>query len=263
MASASLGQIRRVPRARPYNYVGLSALCDSSQILLIGVLPYTTKQPQEYGLIEITKSKKNNLVNKKLNMVEPALVIDEWEPLKSYHRYKDVPYEKGIVQKVLKENLIPDEQISSSLQCPIISAPKVFGSIGGIALSSMMSDSKFANDFLKTIQLMVPPEYRDLPPPKSVYEGDKFQYRTGIKFHLAERPHHDNNILSTIYAKQYNRLSGELSRRYEFNGEFSICSALNPDKGNVNQMLVELFKNFTATFSSGKCTFFSSFSLLS
>jgi len=236
-----------VATSENYNYIGLSALFNDPQALVFAILPYTIKQPQEYRLIEITKSKKINLVNEKLNMVEPVLIIEDWDYLKSDYIYVDVPYEKGIVQKVLKENLTLDEQVSLSFQSPIISAPYVSGSIGGVSLSSMVNNSEFAKDLVKTMELMVPPEYRTLMPPKSVYRGHQFQYLKGIKFHLAERPHYGNNILSGIYSKRYDKLDKELLRRDKFNGEFSIFSTINPVKGNVSQIWKTMMGKFTDT----------------
>lgn len=230
-----------------FNYVGLSALFNSPSVTVTALIPYTIKQPQEYRLIEIIKSKRMNIVNRRLNMVEPVAIIDSWDYLKSDSIYVDVPYEKKIIQNVLSENLIDNDQISLSFQSPIISAPYVDGSIGGISLSSISGDSAFAKELLKTIQQVVPPEYRTLIPPKSAYNGHTFPYLEGIGFHLAERPYLDHNIFSTLYAKQYPILENEQSQRYKFNGEFSIFSTFNPDEGNVTQIWKESLKNFNAT----------------
>lgn len=230
-----------------FNYVGLSALSNSPTILLIGLIPYTIKQPQEYRLIEITKSKRINLPNRRLNIIEPVVAIQDWHYLNSDYIYVDVPYEKKIIGKVIRENLIDDRQISLSFQSPIISAPRIDGFIGGISLSSIAGHSTFARELVKTIQLMVPPEYRTLKPPTKAFEGCKFQYLRGAKFHLAERPYFDNSILSSFYTKQYARLDKELSRRNSFIGEFSIFSTINPAEGNITQIWKELMKNFTAT----------------
>ncbi len=230
-----------------YNYSGLSALFNSPQALVVALIPYTIKQPQEYRLIDITQSKRVNIINRRLNVVWPALIIESWNYLKSDYIYVDVPYEKKIVCNIFKENLIDDEQISLSFQSPIISAPYVDGSIGGISLSSISGNSEFAKELVKIIQLMVPPEYRASKPPEAVFKGHKFQYSDGIEFHLAERPYFDQNVLSSLYTKQYNILDRELFRRYKFHGEFSIFSTLNPDEGNVTQIWKELLKNFTAT----------------
>lgn len=228
-----------------FNYIGLSALSNSPSILVIGLIPRSSKQPQDHRLIDITKSKRINLVNKMKNIVEPAVLIEEWNPLKSDSIYVDVPYEKKIISKLINENLINDEQISLSFQSPIISAP-FGGVIGGVSLSSIYDNSSFAKELAKTIQLMVPPEYRTLPPPKSVVKGHDFQYLDGVEFCLAERPLSDENVLSSIYANQYDRVDKELALRYNFRGEFSVFSAINPPEGNWTQIWKELWKNFTA-----------------
>ena len=230
-----------------FKYVGLSALYNSSPAMTIALIPDSIKQPQDYRLIEITKSKRENVVNIKQNIVEPVAVIENWDYLKSDTIYVDVPYEKKIIQNIFNENLINDDKISLSFQSPIISAPYVDGSIGGITLSSFSSESAFAKEFHKVIQRMVPPEYRTLKPPEKAYKGYKFPYFEGINFKLAERPYLDNNILSTFIAKKYMKLEMEQLRRYNFNGEFSIFSTFNPDKANITQIWKELLKKFTAT----------------
>lgn len=229
-----------------FNYVGLSALCNTPPLLLIGLIPRTIKQPQDYRLINITKSKKLYLVNRMLKKVEWALLIEDWEYLRSDSIYVDVPFEKKIISKLIGENLINDDQISLCFQSPIVSAP-FNGMIGGISLSSLSCSSTFAKEMAKTMQLMVPPEYRTLPPPKSVFNGVHFQYIDGVEFHLAERPYPDNNILSSIYAIQYSRVNKELALRHGFNGEFSVFSTINPPEGNQSQILKEFWKNFTDT----------------
>lgn len=230
-----------------YRYFGLSVLANSPLIIAIALLPYTVNRPLDYKLIEITKSKRMNIINKRLNMVEPVVLIEDWNDLKSDSIYIDVPYEKKIIQNILSENLIDNPQISLSFQSPIISAPYVGGSFGGISLSSIAYDSAFAKELLKTIQLLVPPEYRTVRPPKSAYKGYTFPYLEGIGFHLAERPYWDNNIFSTFYAKEYSVLEAEQLQRYRFNGEFSIFSTLSPTEGNTTQMWKELMRNYTAT----------------
>ncbi len=140
---------------------------------------------------------RTNIFNRRLNIVEPVVLIESWDYLKSDSIYKDVPYEKQIIQNIISENLIDNSQISLSFQLPIISAPYAGGSFGGISLSSISYDSEFAKELLRTMQLLVPPEYRTLQPPKNVYNGYTFPYLEGIGFHLAERPYWDYNVLST------------------------------------------------------------------
>jgi len=230
-----------------YNYIGLNAILNSLHAQLIALFPNETKQPQEYRLIEITKSSRTMLFNKRLNIFDYAVIIEDWAYLPSDKIYVDVPYEKQNIHKIFKENLTDNDQLSLSFQSPIMSAPRVYGSIGGISLSSISDDLKFGRELVKAIQLIVPPEYRILNPPKKVYNGSKFEYLDGIKFHLAERPYCDKNVLSGICSREYNRLSKEQLKRYKFKGEFSIFSTISPDVGNETHVWKELLKEFTAT----------------
>ena len=230
-----------------FNYIGLSALYNSPQVLLLALLPNDKKPPKEYRLIRIVKSKRINIVNERLYNVQPSILIEKWDYLPSDMIYRDIPYEKKIVEKVIRENLIHDKQVSLSFQSPIISTPYEKGSVGGISLSSLLANSEFAKELIKTIQTMVPPEYRGFNPPKGAYKGSDFQYTRGISFHLAERPYFDNNILSGVYDTSYRGVQEELDLRNKFTGEYSIFSAINPDAGNYRQMLKELLKNFTST----------------
>lgn len=229
-----------------FNYVGLSALCSSPPLLLIGLIPRIRKQPLYHRLINITKSKKMYLFNRLFNKAESVLFIEDWDELESDRIYVDVAYESKIISKILDEKLFGDEQISLCFQSPIISAP-FDGSIGGISLSSLSGSSSFSKELTKTIQLMVPPEYRTLQPPKIIFDGKYFQYRNGIEFRLSERPYSDNNVLSSFFTTQYNIINSELRMRSKFSGEFSIASSISPNKADMNLMLQELWKNFSDT----------------
>ncbi len=228
-----------------YEYIGLSALFNSPQILLIGLIPYSVEKPKDYRLIEITESKKIHLVNERMEKIESALVIKEWESLQSDRIYVDVDYEKRIISKIFKEILGADAPISLSLQSPIVSAP-YDGSIGGISLSSLAENSSFAKELLKITQIMVPPEYRELSPPKKVYFGKNFQGISGSKFHLSERPNLDRNILSSLYTMKYNNIEKKNLERRKFRGEFSLLSSLKPYRGRL-EALKKMFKEYTTT----------------
>lgn len=185
------------------------------------------------------------MFNQRLNETAFVIVIEEWEYLDSDYVYLDVPYEKRIVSKIISEYLVDDEQISLSFQSPVISAP-YDGSFGGISLSSIAGGSSFAKELVKTIRLLVPPEYRTVMPPKSVYKGSTFNYARGIDFQFAERPYTSRNILSGICPKEYAGVDKELSRRRTFTGEFSIFSTINP-VGSGTEAWKELLGNFTNT----------------
>lgn len=228
-----------------FSYIGLSALYNSPQTPLIGLIPYAARKPQEYRLIQITKSKGKLLCNKRSFKVEFVIIIEEWEYLNSDQVYLDVSYEKRVVSKIIREYLIDDEQISLSFQSPIISAPYT-GTFGGISLSSITGDFSFPEELVKTIQLMVPPEYRTARPPMSVYKGALFDYLDGIDFHFAERPYPSSSILSSFCTREYSDVEKELLKRRKFTGEFSIFSTIN-HVGSGTDVWKELLKNFTNT----------------
>ena len=228
-----------------FNYFGLSALSNSPSILIVGLCSNNLNQPIEHRLIDITQSKKINVVNRMKNVVVPVLLIEEWNYLKSDSIYADVPYEKKIISKLIKENLIDDEQISLCYQAPIISAP-FDGGVGGVSFTSIYDNSSFAKELSKTMQMMVPPEYRKSSPPKSVVKGHKFQLLDGIDFHLSERPYSEGNKLSSIYTTKYTKVDKELALRYGFKGEHSVFSAIKPYENDEKQLFKEMFKNFSA-----------------
>jgi len=236
-----------IARLVDFDFIGLSAFQNSPPVVVVGLLPRIVKCPDDYKLIRIMKSRKYYLRNEKLKINEPVLVIEDWEYLPSDSIYLDIPYEKRIIQKLLKENLVPNDNVSLAFQSPILSAPFVFGSVGGISLSSMSGDSSFGYELVKTIYQTVPPEYRPFAPPIKVYAGNKFEYLEGIKFHLAERPYSDRNFLSGVPGRDYSILQSECIKRSRFNGEYSIFSTLSPNEGNVTQIWKELMKNFAST----------------
>jgi hypothetical protein len=234
-----------IAKSRDFSYIGLSSLFNSPQAVLIGLVPYTLQQPQEYRLILITKSKGKTLFNERLYKAEYVVVVEEWEYLDSDYIYRDVSCEKRIVSKIIRETLIDDEQIALSFQSPVISAPHE-GTFGGISLSSMAGDSAFAKELVKTIQLLVPPEYRTVTPPVSAYKGVLFNYARGIDFRFAERLYAASNILSSFCTKDYAGVNRALSRRRTFTGEFSIFSTID-HVGGGTVVWKELLKNFTNT----------------
>jgi len=230
-----------------YNYIGLSGLQNSPSILTLGLIPLDVKQPPEYSLIYITKAKKSFLHNKNNNFVYPVIIIEAWEILSSDKLYVDVPYEKSHIQKLIKENLIGDENTSLSFQSPILSSPYVAGSIGGISLSSISGNSLFSQELIKTILKMTPPEYRGIKPPESVYRGGKIEDIEGVSFHLAERPSFDKNYLSGISDFSARKLKEEILRRNKFIGEYSIFSTITPPSFKSTSIWNELLKGFTET----------------
>jgi hypothetical protein len=230
-----------------FNYIGLSALCNSPQTTAIGLVPPSVDPPQEYRLVQITKATRTYIQESRTSAIfKPALIIEDWSYLPSDHIYLDIPYEKGIISKIFRETLIDDEQISLSFQSPMLSAP-YNGSLGGISLSSIAGSSPFAKELVKTLQIMVPPEYRTMPPPVSVYRGYDFQYSSGTTFHYAEKPYFGRNVFSSFSSKMLSRLRNELSERSKFPGEFSIFSTTISGGAEVWKELLNSFTDSEVT----------------
>ncbi len=230
-----------------YNYIGLSGLQNSPAVLAIALISYDIKQPLDYKLIRITKSKKSYIINKRFNLVQEIIVIEEWEYLDSDKIYIDVPYEKNNIQKLIKENLTSDENISISFQSPLMSSPYISGGIGGISLSSISGNGLFSQKLIKTIFRMIPPEYRGMRPPEKAYLGGNVEDLEGINFHFAERPYFDKKYVGSFLDNSFNRLKNELVKRKKFQGEYSIFSTINPPISNSSSIWNELLKSFTDT----------------
>ncbi len=231
-----------------YNYFGLSAIQNAPSTLVLGLFSYDMKkQPKEYSLIRILKSKKITVTNERQNMVVKALVIEDWEEMKSDFLYVDVDYEKNVAQKILSRYFSIDKSLALSLQSPLISAPYVQRSVGGISVSSFANNTLFAQEFVRTLQLMAPPEYRAITPPERAFVGSSFSYLDGIKFQLAERPQNQNTYFNSFYDSAYSYLAHELENRKRFGGEYSIFSTLSTPLRTPREILKELAQNFTAT----------------
>ena len=228
-----------------YKYIGLAAFYNSSQILAVAILSNSSKRPKNYSLIEIENPKKTYLYNRYYNTSIPVIIIEDWSQLESDSIYVDIPYEKGIVDKLLNETFTLDKQVALCLQSPILSAPHVTGSIGGVSLSSLSGKSTFSKELIKTLQLFVPPEYRNINPPKSAYKGTKFEYMDGIKFHLAERPQQSHNVFSPFFTKDDARIEKELAKRRTYNGEYSIFSSIVPEYTSKINILKSLLFKYT------------------
>ena len=227
-----------------YNAVGLSLIRNHDAYVIIGLLPYEMKKPDDYRLIRISKPIKKTIINKKRKEVKNALLIQDWDYLPEDHIYLDIPHEKRIIQKLFEENLISDQTISQSFQSPIASAPYVHGNIGGISLVSLSGTSSFAQELIKSVQMMVPPEYREILPPKSSLNGTKFHLSSGVTFELAERPYLDNNIMTGVYGKDYGIVNDHYIKRKNFNGEYSFFSVLNPPKEASSEVWKDLMRRF-------------------
>jgi len=238
-------QIATYDEGKNYNYIGLSALRNSPNMPYIGLISSDKKIPKEYRLINITESKMGILMYEKgKNTGFDIIIIEDWEYLPSDTVYLDVPYEKRIVYNILNETL-NDKELATSFQLPIISSPKDTVK-GGISLSSISEKSSFSDELIKTIQLMVPPEYRNILPPKKAYQGNSLIWN-GFKIHSAERPYSDSHFLEAKKLNEYTEIENLLLERNRFNGEYSIFSTVEINKGNYLNTWKGLLFRFTAT----------------
>ena len=230
-----------------YSVLGLAALSNTPSMLLPGLFHADTRMPDDFRLIRVTRSRRIDLVEPDSVHVQPAVLVEEFEELPPDYLYTDVPFEKRIVKNILTENLDHDDQVSRGLQCPVISAPKTSGVVGGVSLSSVAGHSAFARQLVSTIQKMVPPEYRSTQAPQFAHDGRKFLFMPGMRFHLADRPYSQQHILSGVHSTRYAALSRQLGKRKAFPGEYSVFSTLSPTKGAVTDVSKELLRNFNAT----------------
>ena len=226
-------------------YMGLSALYNSPQVIVFAIFPYNVPIP--YNLIYVEEAKKVVIYNRRLNQPEYCMWVEKWNPLSSDSIYLDVPYEKGVISKVISEIVGGENNLALSFQSPILSAPYLEGSIGGISLSSFTLESSFAKELVKMMKILVPPEYRNPKLPKRLINGYKFTKIDGLKFHFAERPVRGKNFFSGQYGSSYNMLKKELAKRFSFRGEYSIFSTLVPSTETPYDVWIQLLKNFSST----------------
>ena len=229
-------------RNRPY--LGLSALFNSPQSLAIAI--FYGDLPSKYSLIRITESETGLIRNKKDDLSEKVILVKDWDYLPPDKPYVDVDFEKRVVSKLLSENSISDKNISVSFQSPIMGAP-FDGDLGGVSLSSFSTQRGFTFELIKTIELMAPPEYRSLSPPKQAKKGKYYEDREGIEYKIAEKPPKSNHLLSGKNPKDYSGLKEELKKRMNFKGDYSIFSTIRSEKGTASSQRGNLFSNFNNT----------------
>lgn len=237
-----------------YECRALSAIRNSGQMVLIGLFDKNTALPEDYSLTRIIKSRKTTLMNSFLPMnhnCERGLIIDDYEVIPPDYLYKDVPFDKKLVTEVLDSNLGHDKFVSKSLQAPLMGSPFVVGKFGGIGLASMMEESTFVKELFKKIQLLLPPEYRAILPPESLYKGKwivptTFSKKDQIQIHVAERMVNSNSRVGFDLGSNYSVINREWKKRLEFSGDYSFIGTIIP-KGTSTEVFDEFFKRFTRT----------------
>ena len=226
---------------------GLSALRNCPIYPLVAFFP-SGKIPTDYSLIQINSSKKIALLNSytKSTTGEYAMIVDNWEELESDYMYVDVPFESRIISKIIEENINAEKPMAESLQSPLVSSPFVFGDIGGISLASILDGSDFAHELCKTMELMLPPEYRSFSPPKSGIRGRSMGIGDGIEIHVAERIVTGRNYFSSVEGSTFKLLDEESRRRFAFQGEYSILGAMIKSYSTGKQLYKDMLHKFFA-----------------
>jgi len=230
---------------RDYFCKGLSALRNCPIYPLIAFFP-SGKIPTDYSLIRINSSKKIALFDSstKSTTGEYAIIVEDWEELDSGSIYVDVPFENRIISKMFEENINAEKNLAESLQSPLVSSPFVFGDLGGISLASIIDGSDFAHELCKTMELMLPPEYRSFSPPKSGIRGRNVDIRSGIGIHVAERIVTGRNYLSSVEGSTFKLMDEESRRRFSFQGEYSILGAMIKSQSTGRQLHKDMLHKF-------------------
>lgn len=237
-----------------YEHRGLSCLKNSPQFPMVALFPKNVKLPDNYSLIRIISSRKVVLINNKLSMkynCEYAIFVEDFEELPADYIYHDVLFDKKLIGEVLYKNLGQDEYVAKSLQSPLLSSPYIMGKYGGIGMASMLHNSTFVDELLKSIQLMLPPEYRAISPPKDILKGQWVAPLTqstidGIKFHFSEQLSGSKSQVGYSIGQSYNNISSQIQNRLKFNGEYSFIGTVLSD-GTAKEIFDDMLKNFTRT----------------
>jgi len=238
--------ISAIAKLGNFKHIGLSALQNSPEAPTIAIFPRESKLPDDFKLIRIITGKKISLMNEKDMIGEHAVLVEDWELINSDTIYVDLPHEQRFLQEMFQRNLGGEKSIALSFQSPILSSPYTH-SFGGISLASLSGNSLFASELIKTIKMMVPPEYRGGSPPEKAFLGANYSHSEGIKFLFAERPYSESNKLAAIQGYDYSQLSGELHKRAKFCGEYSIFSTFSYKNQQSSEIWQELIKNFGST----------------
>ena len=108
------------------------------------------------------------------------------------------------------------------------------------------NNTSFGAELARTIQLMVPPEYRIIQPSDSLMKGYKFPLLPGMKFHLSERvPLQQSYRLNSLCTSSRNEIMRAVDKRTNFLGEYSIFSTLNTLYGSASEKYSRLLTDFS------------------
>lgn len=244
------GWTEEIDRRGNFTVKGLSALKNDIQVPTIGLFPEDIDVPKDYSLIRILESEKQQIPNSKNNKGWRAIIIKDIEVLPDDHLYKDVPFEEESVKDILMEGLNGDEFTAKSLQSPLLSSPQGFSKSGGIGMASMLSSGPMADELIRQLQVILPPEYRMLDAPDRDKKGawKRINGREQqIKFKVAQkRTPNSRSQVSASKATNYAVVNREMSRKLDFGGEYSFVGSLVPGGSKVDTFN-EMFHKFTQT----------------
>lgn len=232
-----------------YNYVGLSALKNCLQVQLLMLISKSKQIPKDYSLIRILNSKKDYIHNEKNNKAEYVITSDNFQDEDPALVYVDVPYEKRIISKFIKENLVNDDLIADSFQPTISGSPYVVNKKGGVSFSAFLKNSTFSDELMNTLKMMQPIEFSDIQfqlSPKLI-EGKNILASKGFKFRVAEKSILGNNYYSAFSSNDYDKLNNELIKRDMFKGEYSIACSLSPKGDKATELLRDVISKFVKT----------------
>ncbi len=231
---------------RGYTCKGLSALRNCPQNSLVAFFPSSKRIPKDYTLIKINSPIKTAILDDytKSREGEYAIKIDAFEELESEDIYADVPIEQGFVSELIEENLNAETLLAESLQAPLVSSPFISGDIGGVSFASILGRTDFALELCKTMQLMLPPEFRSFFPPKLYRKGVNQKIGDGIDIHVAERIIAGRNYLSSVAGSKFNIMDPEIKRRAKFPGEYSIVGAMVGSQSMGRQLHNDMLHRF-------------------
>jgi len=233
----------------------LSALRNTPMFQMVAFFP-KNKIPQDYALIRITSSRKHAIFNTYTKSTRglPSVIVESWELLPNNYLYLDIQPIPKLITEIFEKGLGAEKTLAEALQTPLVSAPYVFKDIGGISLSTLLDPTQhaksafeYAKELCKTMQLMLPPEYRGLLPPKSIHVGKKIIVDTGVTFHVAERFLVDKNYFSSVLGDNFKVVDMEMKKRNVFPGEYSILGSLIPSGSMGKQLLKEMIHKFFDT----------------
>ncbi|MFH1642166.1 MAG: hypothetical protein ABIC04_04665 [Nanoarchaeota archaeon] len=232
-----------------YNYIGLSALKNCLQLQLLVLIPKDKTVPRDYSLVRILKSKKDFIHHVRGNDVVYVIISDDFKEEDAALVYVDVPFEKRIISKFIKENLVNDDLIADSFQSTISSSPYVINKKGGISFSAFLKNSPFSEELMNTLKMMQPIEFSDIQSqiPSKLTDGANIISSKGVRFHVAEKSILGNNYYSAFSSNDYGKLNNELIKRDMFNGEYSIACSLTPRGDKASELLRDVISKFVKT----------------